>query len=258
MDGLVNKSKLYLQKHASTILTLLGSAGVVLTTVTAVRATPKAMRLLEEATDEKGEELTNLEVVQTAGKVYIPTMLIGSTTIACIFGANIFNKRSQAVIASAYALLNESYDKYRSTVRTIYGEDTDDAIIARMVEDTEDVYISSDGFRLYTPDEDESDKILFYDDMSKRYFNSTMANVINAQYHINRNLTLKGEVSLNEFYEFLGLESVEKGDILGWGSEFFESGYIWLDFKNSLSRLEDGLECIIVSTLYSPELLSQD
>ena len=258
MDGLVNKSKLYLQKHASTILTFLGSTGVVLTTVTAVRATPKAMQLIEEATDEKGEELTRLEIVKTAGKVYIPTVLSGTATIACIFGANILNKRSQALISGAYALLNESYDKYRSTVRTMYGEDTDDAIIARMVEDTKDVYISADCSRLYTPDEDESDKILFYDDMSKRYFNSTMANVINAQYHINRNLTLKGEVSLNEFYEFLGLESVEKGDILGWGSEFFSSGYMWLDFKNSISKLDDGLECFIVSCLYSPELLDQD
>lgn len=255
MDGVVKKSKLYLQKHSPTILTLLGSTGVVLTAVSAVRVTPKAMRLLEEATDEKGEELTNLEAVQATGKVYIPTILIGTTTIACIFGANILNKHSQAVIASAYALLNESYDKYRSTVRTMYGEDTDDAIIERMVTNTEDVYISHDGSRIYTPSEDESDRLLFYDYTSKAYFDSTMANVITAQYHINRNLVLRGEVSLNEYYEFLGLDSVEKGDILGWGSEFFSDGNMWLDFKNSLVILEDGLECIVVYCLTPPEIL---
>ena len=54
---------------------------------------------------------------------------------------------------------------------------------------------------------------------------------------------------------FLGLEPVENGDILGWGSTFFETGFAWLDFENRLSRLEDGLECIIVSTLYLPELI---
>ena len=48
----------FVKRNASTILTVLGSIGVVATTITSVKAIPKALRLIEEAKQEKGEELT--------------------------------------------------------------------------------------------------------------------------------------------------------------------------------------------------------
>ena len=39
----------FVKRNASTILTVLGSIGVVTTTITAVKAIPKALRLIEEA-----------------------------------------------------------------------------------------------------------------------------------------------------------------------------------------------------------------
>ena len=49
----------FIKRNASTILTVLGSIGVVATTITSVKATPKALRLIEDAKQEKGEELKN-------------------------------------------------------------------------------------------------------------------------------------------------------------------------------------------------------
>lgn len=255
MEGLVKKSSLYLQKHSSTILTVLGSAGVVATTILAVRATPKALRLLEKATDEKGEELSRTEIVQVAGPVYIPTIVLGTTTIACIFGANIFNKRSQASIVSAYAFLNESYAKYRRAANEVYGEEADDVILTQAAEE---VYVSGGGImgdvRVYTPSQDNSEEVLFYDFIGQRYFTSTMANVLNAQYHANRNLILRGSLYLNEFYDFIGIDHVENGDDLGWDIEVL-TDWIWLDFKNQFAKMEDGMECFIMSTMVGPELI---
>ena len=51
-------ARLFVKRNASTILTGLGSIGVVATTITSVKAIPKALRLIEEAKQEKGEELT--------------------------------------------------------------------------------------------------------------------------------------------------------------------------------------------------------
>ena len=45
-------------RNGSTILTCLGGTWVVTTTVLAVKATPKAMRLIEESKKEKGDKLT--------------------------------------------------------------------------------------------------------------------------------------------------------------------------------------------------------
>lgn len=65
-------ARLFVKRNASTILTGLGSIGVLATTITAVKATPKALRLIEEAEKEKGEELTKWEKVKTAVSSYIP------------------------------------------------------------------------------------------------------------------------------------------------------------------------------------------
>ena len=61
---------------------------MIATAVVAVKSTPKALELLKEAEAEKGEELTRFEKIKTAGPVYVPSILIGSATLACIFEAN--------------------------------------------------------------------------------------------------------------------------------------------------------------------------
>lgn len=124
-----------LYRSSPTILTVVASIGVVTTTITAVRATPKAIKMLKEAESEKGENLTKLEIIRAAGPTYIPSVLLGVSTIACIFGANTLNQKKQASLMSAYAMLNESYKQYRKAAKTVYGEDADDKIHAEMAKD---------------------------------------------------------------------------------------------------------------------------
>ena len=57
-------ARLFVKRNASTILTGLGSIGVLTTTITAVKATPKALHLIEEAEKEKGEKLTKWETIK--------------------------------------------------------------------------------------------------------------------------------------------------------------------------------------------------
>lgn len=251
MKGLLHKSTSYLRRASPTILTCVSAVGVVATAVMAVRATPKAIILLEEAKDDKGEDLTKLEIVRTAGPVYIPAALIGLSTITCIIGMEMLSKRKQASLASAYALLSESYQRYRKAANTIYGDDADSKIVAQMAKE---VCVHADGYSVYSPDLDaDSEKILCYDLFSQRYFTSTMAAVINAQYHVNRNLCLRGYSSINEFYEFLGIEKIEPGDDIGWSmNELMEGGIMWLDFDNCYTKMDDGMECCVISALNNP------
>ena len=55
MNNLLRCSKLFVKRNASTILTSVGGVGVVATSVMAVKATPKAIALLEQAKEEKQE-----------------------------------------------------------------------------------------------------------------------------------------------------------------------------------------------------------
>lgn len=256
LQGLLLRSKSYLKYHSPTILTCMGAIGVVVTAVMTVKATPKAIKRLEMAEDDKGEKLTNLEVVFVAGPAFMPATVVGLSTISCIFGANVLSKRNQASLVSAYALLNQSYQQYRNAAKAVYGEDADSKI---KIEAAKNVYVSADGCYIYDP-ESESEEILFYDTFCQRYFTSTMSSVINAQYHVNRNFALRGWSDLNELYNFLGLEEHRGGDLIGWSSdEMLESGLTpWIEFENRLVKMDDGLECYLISTLYEPIVLNPD
>lgn len=253
MNNLLRNTKVFWKRNGSTILTYAGAIGLVTTTVMAVKATPKALIKMEEAEKEKGEELTALEVIRVAGPSYIPTVLVGASTIACIFGANVLNKRNQAALASAYALLDSSYKEYKNKLKELYGEEAHENIMEHIaIEKAKDVGITAESLftnTCLTDDESCGEPVLFYEEWSGRYFESTIEQVIAAQYHINRNFVLRGYVTLNELYEFLGLEFTEYGDTLGWA---VEDEFYWLDFNHHKVTMDDGLECYIIETPWGP------
>ena len=121
--------KMFVRRNSSTILTVLGSVGVVATAYATARATPKAMRLLKEAEEENGEELTVCEKIIVSAPIYLPAAILGITTITCVFSANMLNHRNQATIQSAYALLDQTYKDYRRKCKELYGEEADHRII---------------------------------------------------------------------------------------------------------------------------------
>lgn len=118
----------FVKKNGATILTCVGAAGVVGTSVLTFNATTKANKLLEEAKKEQNTDLTLMDKVKITLPTYIPPILAGTATIACIIGANIMNKKYQASLMSAYMLLDQSYKEYRNKVTEVYGEEAEQII----------------------------------------------------------------------------------------------------------------------------------
>lgn len=238
----LDRSKIFISRNAPTILSCLGSAGVLATAILAVKATPKAIRLVEKAKEEK---LTKLETVRVVGPVYIPAILTGMSTIACIFGANVLSKRKQASLMSAYALLENSYKEYRRKVVELYGEDADDRVkqeIAKAKYDGTD--ISDTGDRL------------FYDSFSDRYFESTIEIVQSAEYRINLDMSRRGYATVNEFYSYLGVSAIDGGNDIGWSTDEGpdQPWQSWIDFGHQKVIFDDGLECCIITMFAEPTL----
>lgn len=248
-------SSLYLKRHSSTILTCVGAVGVIATSVIAVKATPKAIKLLERAEEEKGEELTKTEVILTAAPAYIPATVVGASTIACIFGANVLNKRQQAAITSAYALVNSTYKDYRNKLKELYGEEADTKIQEAIMKDKRDEEVSAFAPGINSLPQSGEEKHLFYEEHRGKFFEATMGEVLNAEYHINRNLALRGWTNLNEFYSFLGLEKEEFGSVLGWScwNLLEETESCWLDFDHRLMTVsDDGLQAYKIVPMFEP------
>ena len=247
MNKLVGKTKWFLKRNGSTILTIGGAAGVIATAVVAVKETPKALYLLEQAREEKGEDLTKLEKIKVAGPVYIPSIIIGASTIACIFGANTLNKRQQAALMSAYALLDNSYKEYKKKVTEMYGEDADKLVRNGIAKDKyKEAHID--------PDEEDDEKRLFYDEFSEQYFRATTADVLKAEYEVNKELAQNGGVALNRFYELLGIDKLKLSDEVGWSLGILSDMYwtFWIDFDHEKVIMDDEMECTIIRMRYEP------
>lgn len=236
-----------LKRGSPTILTCMGAAGLIATVVLAVKATPKAAELIKEDSrnnhDGDPHAYTKKEAVLSAWKCYVPTAVSGAATLVCLFGANALNKRQQASLASAYVLIDQSFKEYRSKVKELLGDDGDKQIREEIAKDKCD--------NMPSP---EDGKMLFCDEYRGECFERTMVEILQAEYHFNRNFALRGEASLNEFYGFLGLSPIDGGDVIGWDIAFGEefAGYSWIDFEHEKFTMEDGVECCLINYPFPP------
>lgn len=256
----MNKAIKFLKRNSATILTFLGTVGVVATTASAIKATPKAYYILEKAAEEKDEELNKMEVVKKIIPIYAPTMLLCVGTIVSIVGANILSKRQQAALTTAYALLNRTYTDYKNKTIELCGPDTHARIMEEIakskVETNPNTHIYTDGIvGQNTLDFDTSSdpEIVrtFYDHISNRYFESTISKVLQAEYHLNRNFLFSGTAALNDFYDFLGIPGVKNGDEIGWNG--CNGDIYWIDFNHYKTVLDDGMEIYVIESVFTPE-----
>lgn len=241
-----NRSILYIKRNSAAILTCAGALGVIGTSIMAAQATIKATYMLNELHEtklERDEETPSLfEKTITVVPVFIPTFVMGTSTIICIFGANILNKQKQASLSSAYALSENCFKEYRNKLIELHGKEMDAEIRDQIVRSRCDYHqIDVD-----VPDR----KYIFYDEISGESIVRYEREVMDAEYHLNRNFVLRGYASLNEFYSFLGMPLTDYGEELGWS---LVDGYSWIDFEHRLiSRDDGGTEIYSIDMIFSP------
>ena len=230
-------SKGNIERYLPGLLTGMSVVGLIATTVLAVKATPKALEVINSL--EQGSDLKRSEIVKQTWKCYIPAIATCTTTIGCIIGANVTNKRNQAAITGAYLAMNNAYKQYKDQIR-------------HLIDSDEKADIKD--FVPVQPTNVLTEECLFYEEHLGRMFTSTKEKVLLAEYHFNRNFALRGYGSLNDFYNFLGLDSVDGGDDIGWSYDVGDSfyGYSWVDFDHELTVTEDGLQCYNIRMPFPP------
>lgn len=227
-------------------LTILGCAGVIATAVTAVKATPKALKIIEKEFEDVPP--TKKDVVQATWKCYIPSAIIGIATIGCIIGSTGISYKSQASLISAYTLLERSYKEYKDKVKELFGEDGEREVKASIIRDH-----FMEGDHIPTP---LGEKLIFYIDHYEDFFERTMLEVKDAEYELNRKFTREGLATLNDFFRLLDLPETEIGELIGWSIDgaYEESGYFWIEFEHTLITM-DEVECYAIDTPYRPDFL---
>lgn len=260
---LLNTAKHVMKKRSPEILTGIGIAGMVTTVVLAVKATPKAMELIEEEKKFKEKEaheggifskedegyafnLTPIETVKAAWKPYIPAAVTGVASVACLIGANSVHVRRNAALATAYQLSTTALADYREKVVETIGEKKEttirDKVAKKQIEEnppeTSTIIMTGKG------------NTLIYDSHSDRYFRSDIDKIRNAVLTLNEKMINGSEmfVSLNDFYDEIGLKHTDTGDMIGWR---IDRGKI--DIRYSAQLTDDNEPCIVLDHLMPPD-----
>lgn len=248
----------FLRKHGGTILAVAASVGVVATAIETGRATTKAKHLLEvdEALrkyneDEQGiveEPPTKKQIVLICWKAYVPAVILGGGTIACILGSNALNKKQIASLTAAYMALGKTYQEYRKQVSHQLGQEAET-----------DIFNKTKAYEAINQEEpglgDTGDeKLLCYEPISKRYFHATSAELMDAFYNLNRDFAIQGYASMNDLYNYLGLDFIPEGDLKGWCADYLAADweYFWIDFSYLKQKTDDGLEVYYVEAFQEP------
>ena len=116
------------KKHSPEILTGIGIAGMTAAAVMAVKATPKALRMVDEKEIRDGKRLTTGEIVKTTWKCYIPPVVTGVCSAACIIGASSISARRNAALVTAYTISETALKEYRDKAVEVVGVKKEQAI----------------------------------------------------------------------------------------------------------------------------------
>lgn len=285
MNGFFGCVPRFIKNHAGWILTILSCGGVVATAVLVAEEAPIVKndiiteeddRILDEykkhpefdnrlMTDEEIEQITN-ECALTPGEklnialpTYLPAIIVGGLTMACMIGAQLFNVKQQAMLVGAYALLSQQFDQYRKEVRSEIGEEKENALFRASQKKVKELQ--------------EQVKKLEAENAPQLYGIATLPGVIfesrpehinNVFYHMLFNTLNCGGFSLKELYDHIGLPKdvykQEEAETYGWDSYENEITYGGASVEFELVDVErsDGKVVHLINTTVPPYQLGLD
>lgn len=229
-----------IQRHAPTILTILGVGGVAATTYLTAKASVQATHEVDEYIAEGGfsEEyaLTAREVVAASWKYYIPAASMALATIACIIAANTISVKRQTALIGAYALSERALTAYRDHMEEEIGKGPERQIRENQAKTAvENTPLPDDGLVDIPLNKD-----IFLDKFTGQYFGSDVETVKSAMTEVNKKSLDEGYASMNYFFSLIGARRTDIGEIMGWTEDRM------LDIDLFPLETKDGRPCIVI------------
>lgn len=240
-------------KNSPAILTGLGCAGVLTTAFFTGHATLKAYMLIKmEEESREGEytvcsPLSTQEVVKLTWKVFIPPVLMGATSIACIIGANSINTSRNAALAALYSLSETAFREYKEKVVEQIGTQKELRVRDAIAKDRIDKNPVGDRTIIFTGNGD----VLCYDTLSDRYFRSSSEKIRQQVLDLGYRLRSEMWLDLNEFYDAVGLGPTKLGYQMGFDLDRTRNGNIEVEYSSCLTP--SGEPCLSIEATVYPK-----
>lgn len=236
----IQKVNQLVNRNSPLILTAAGVTGAITTAYLAAKASFKAAEVIreeEEKPSAKEDVRDDIEIFKDRAllvwPLYIPPVVSGSLTIAAIILSNRISSRRAAAAVSAYAITERAFNEYREKVVEEIGKHKEqvirDEIVTKEIEGSvpsQDVLIIGSG------------SVLCCELYTKRYFMSDMETLKKAQNDVNANIIQDVYVTLDSFYDLIGLPYTSHSSELGWDSDRL------LELQLSTVLSEDGRPCL--------------
>lgn len=261
------------EQKSPAILTGIGISSFVGCAILAVKATPKAIQLMDRKAQEKYGEflrtdgktayetyeewldvedrvfieprvyfevLTPVEVVKSTWKAYIPAVGLGVVGIVCLIGAARVSSARNAAFAGAASIAEKALYEYQQKVVDILGEDQANEIRDELAKDR---IVKIDAADISGNNETVCSRpggSWIYDPITDRKWKSDLETVRAAMNDFNHDLIGGVYGTLNDWYYCLGVKGVSIGDDLGWCSDKL------LDIRFSAMVLDNGEPAIVL------------
>lgn len=234
----------------TTVLSIAGAAGVIVTSVLAINCHLKAKDILDDM--EFDEDSTPTERFVDAAKAtwtdYIPAVISGGVTVACILGANHIHLRTEAALITAMGVLGTKLRSMNKSVIEEFGKEKYEEIKKKISLDSfkndKKKYLEyKKNHKVNDPEWD-----IYYEPITDQYFSATKKDILLAETELNKRFhsaESNGEVSLYELLEMLPGDLTADGtSLLGWymgdGATNFEKSQYGYYISLNPTYEEDG------------------
>lgn len=219
---IVRKDKQFILNFASVV-------GVGLTMFSAIKDTTKACKMVDD-------DMTLQEKIKKTWKCFIPSGIIATSTIMCIIYSDKVTMNEKIALLNTLTSIQNNYKNVRESIDQQCDPKTREQILKNTIRKKvpKDMYI------------ERTEEKLWYDEYRGDFFISTIDNVLKAEYLFNKQLSIVGEASLNDFYKMIGISKIDCGKHLGWSVNNISFGMTatnpWVDFVHDKMEDDDGLE----------------
>lgn len=245
--------KPFVAKHEPEILMGMGIAGLIFSTVWAVRASFRASEEIRNYKESKQiDKITPKEAFMLTWKFYWPVAASMVLSVPCIIAGNRVSSKRYAALATAYTISEAALQEYQDTTKEIVGEkkakQIQESVDGKKIDETysgkNQIILTGNG------------KNLFYEPMSGRYFTSDWNTISKAANELNAEAlsNMNGQITLNEWFSKLGLEETDVGETIGWDLDNDPHNLIDIEISSHVTK--DMVPCGSISYKRKPIALN--
>ena len=224
------------------ILTGLAAAGLIVSVGLMYKSAPKIKKRIDDckedlkkSPDEKKQEIIT-DCVKDVAIEAVPTILTVGATTACIIGSNRASAKKIATLSAAYNLTKVAADKWQEEAAKLLKEEginkVKQAVTGEKVkENVESADIDED-----TAEYTGNGTVLCKDEYSGRLFYSSPEAIEQAINELSYRIISEMYVSVNDFYEILGISQTRMGDDFGWNLDDTDKGRLPITLTSALTK----------------------